>query len=73
MPLFFYAFSFWVGRMGLRYMPYIRGYGATMISSVDRSVIISLCGLLAVRFRQFVYDLGCLLTLVGFQNGAVGV
>lgn len=45
MPLFFYAFSFLVGWMGLRYFPPIRGYCATMILSVDNGFIISFCSL----------------------------
>lgn len=41
----FYAFFFAVGRMGLRYLSCIRGYGAIMVSSIDYGVIISFCGL----------------------------
>lgn len=53
----FLCFSFFCWSDEIAIFALYPGYGTTMISSVDHDVIISFCSLLAVRFRQFVYDL----------------
>ena len=69
----FFAFFFAVGRMELRYMSCIRGYGATMVSSIDYGVIISFCGLRLADARNLYVICADCCPSGGFQSDTVGV